>query len=88
MTKKDKFMKTFENFINLGVEYIGVYVKVPNLEKPELILNPIENANRKLDYYIKHYDDDMRLNSINSVEITSVTGVIYLEDLEENAVSI
>ena len=88
MTKKDKFKQIFKNFIDIGAEYIGVYVKAPNLDEPELILNPKANANKKLNYYLNHYNDDMRLNSVNAVEIISVTGAIYLEDLEDNAVSI
>ena len=88
MNKKDKFKQIFKNFIDIGAEYIGVYVKAPNLEEPELILNPIINADKKLNHYLNHYNDDMRLNSVNAVEIISVTGAIYLEDLEDNAVSI
>ena len=85
MTKKDKFKKLFKNFMNEGAEYIGVFIKSPNLEQPELILNKACNAKKKLEYYLNAYNDDMQLKSINSIEMLSVTGAIYLEDIEDNA---
>ena len=88
MTKKDKFKEIFNNFVNEGAEYIGVFIKSPNLEQPELILNKICNAKKKLEYYLNASNDDMQLKSVNSVQMLSITGAIYLEDLEDNAVSI
>ena len=88
MTKKDKFKEIFNNFVNEGAEYIGVFIKSPNLEQPELILNKICNAKKKLEYYLNAYNDDMQLKSVNSMQMLSITGAIYLEDLEDNAVSI
>lgn len=88
MCKKDRFKDIFENFINEGAKYIGVYVQALNMPEPELILNPISNANKKLRYYLKAYNNDMQLNKINGVKIISVTGAMYLEDLEDNAVAL
>lgn len=85
MTKKDKFKRLFKNFMNEGAEYIGVFIKVPNLEQPELILNMSCNAEKKLEYYLNAYNDDMQLKTENSVEMISITGAIYLEDIEDNA---
>ena len=85
MTRKDKFKKLFKNFMNEGAEYIGVFIKVSNLEQPELILNKACNAEKKLEYYLNAYNNDMQLKTENSIEMLSVTGAIYLEDLEDNA---
>lgn len=88
MTKKEKFKQTYENFVNEGAKYIGVYIWAYNTPEPELILNPIANSKRKLEYYLKAYDDNMRLKRVGNVKILSVTGAIYLEDLEDNAVAL
>ncbi len=85
-TKKQRFREIFEGFVNDGAKYVGVYVKAPNVPEPELILNPVVNAKEKLKYYMKAYNDDMQLNTVSSIKVLAVTGAIYLEDVEDNAV--
>lgn len=87
-TKKERFEKLYKEYMNDGAEYIGVFVKAHNLEEPELIVNPKENLSKKLKYYLKAYNDDMRLNSLHSIQIIAISPVIYLEDLYANKIEL
>lgn len=87
-TKKERFKELFNRYINDGAEYIGVFVKSHNLEEPELIVNPKENLSKKLEYYLKAYNCDMRLNSLHSIQIVAISPCIYLEDLYANKIEI
>ena len=87
-TKKEKFKELYRKYIDEGAEYIGVFIKSHNLEEPELIVNPKENLSKKLEYYLKAYNGDMRLNSLHSIQIVAISPVIYLEDLYMNKVEL
>ena len=87
-TKKEKFKELYRKYIDEGAEYIGVFIKSHNLEEPELIVNPKENLSKKLEYYLKAYNCDMRLNSLHSIQIVAISPCIYLEDLYMNKVEL
>jgi hypothetical protein len=38
-------------------------------EKPEVIINPKQNFDTKLTYYIKAYNNDLTLKSFNGIKI-------------------
>lgn len=87
-TKKERFERLYREYMNDGAEYIGVFVKAHNLQESELIVNPKENLSKKLEYYLKAYNGDMRLNSLHSIQIVAISPCIYLEDLYMNKVEL
>jgi hypothetical protein len=60
----------FQHALEYKEEYIGVRIEMPDLEKPEIIINPRENFSGKLAYYKRAYNDDLTLKSFNGIKIT------------------
>lgn len=87
-TKKEKFKELFTEYMEDGAKWIGVFVKAHNLNEPELIVNPAINLYKKLEYYLNVYNDDMRLNSLHSIQIVGISPCVYLEDLYDNMIEI
>ncbi|MGG5319191.1 hypothetical protein [Enterococcus sp. AZ072] len=66
--KKEEFLEKIDKAITNGWG-IKVYVNMPDLPKPEIICNPPENIKGKRDYYDKAYDDDMKLKTLDQINI-------------------
>lgn len=60
----------FERAIKYDENYIGVSIETAGSEKPEIIINPRENFENKLEYYKKAYNHDLTLKSFNGIKIT------------------
>ena len=50
---------------------ISVHIKLPDLEKEEIISNPIENLSKKLEYYKGAYNDNLELKTFNKIKIVA-----------------
>lgn len=50
-------------------EGVGVFIKLPDLEQPELIYNPNANLIDKLHYYTATYNEDLEHQANNSIRI-------------------
>lgn len=59
----------FNQAIGLGVNYIGVRIQMQGFDEPEVIINPKENFESKLEYYKKAYSEDLTLKSFNGIKI-------------------
>lgn len=70
---KSDLIRTFmEAEKNLNGGFVYVIVELPSVEYPELIINPVENVFDKLDYYMKHYNDNMELIANRAVRVIKV----------------
>ncbi len=49
---------------------IGIHIKMPKLEKEEIIINSVENLDEKLKYYQGAYNEDLELKTFNEIRIT------------------
>lgn len=49
--------------------FVAVAIELPNTDAPEVIINPPENLENKLRYYIEAYDDHMKLKANPEVRI-------------------
>ena len=58
---KSALKEVFTNAKAVGARYIGVKVKAAGSSQPEIIINPKENFDEKLKYYMSAYDDDLIL---------------------------
>lgn len=69
--KKDVFMNSLDSALknDKGIE---VWVKHPDLEDFEIIMNNRNNVKEKKNYYDKAYDEDMKLKSFPSISIVKV----------------
>ena len=61
--------KVFNQAIGLGVNYIGVRIEMQGFDEPEVIINPRENFETKLEYYKKAYNDDLTLKTFNGIKV-------------------
>jgi len=52
-----------------GYPYVGVKIKMEGFEEAEVIINPITNFDKKLEYYKNAYNDDLTLKSFNGIKI-------------------
>ena len=59
----------FNQAIGLGVNYIGVRIQMQGFDEPEVIINPKENFEAKLEYYKKAYNEDLTLKTFNGIKI-------------------
>jgi hypothetical protein len=66
-------IERFDIAKNEGWKYIGVEIQMAGFLKPEVIINPIENYEKKLEYYKKAYNNDLTLRAFNGIKIIGVT---------------
>lgn len=59
--KKKEFVKIFEAAMKSCCLYVGVGVQTEGNNRPEVIINPVENFEEKLRYYKAAYDENMVL---------------------------
>lgn len=72
MARELKTMDELECLINLAIEMnlsLSLFIKLPNLERPEIITNPPENLEYKLKYYKETYDDNLQHKHAEGVKI-------------------
>ena len=83
--KKAEFLKTVEDGIARGKNFMIVKIATEGNPAPEIIINPSENFAQKTAYYNKAYNDDMELikakESGKSIRITDVLLTSNLIDL-------
>ena len=48
---------------------IGILIEMPDLPSCEIICNPYENLDKKLEYYLKAYNEDLTLKTFNKIKI-------------------
>lgn len=59
----------FAQAIQYKANYIGVRIQMQGYDEPEVIINPRENFETKLEYYKKAYNDDLTLKTFNGIKI-------------------
>lgn len=52
---------------------VGVFIEMPGFELPEIIINPAENLEKKLEYYKNTYDEDLKHKYAEGVKIIGYT---------------
>lgn len=51
----------------------GVFVEMPGYESPEIIVNPVENLEKKLEYYKNAYDENLKHKHAEGIKIIGYT---------------
>ena len=65
-------LETFFNTVPDEATYMEVYVEHPNLPEPEVIMNPISNMCKKIEYYKSAYNDNLTLKTYDKIRIIAV----------------
>lgn len=79
---KENLITCFEQAKKFNAKYIGVVIETRGNEGPEVIINPRENFEAKLEYYKNAYNDDMILKSYDGIRITKIDYGNTFEQLE------
>ncbi len=69
-------MNDLEQIINQAIEShrpLGLFIEMPDFPKPELITNPVENLEKKLEYYKKTYGEDLEHKHAKGIKIINYT---------------
>jgi hypothetical protein len=80
-------LEKFIDFLRVHQEdggFIGVIVKLPNQDKPELIVNVPESLVTKIPYYQNAYNPDLTLKTNHNVKIVSWSWTVDFELLGQN----
>lgn len=88
---KSALKEVFTNAKAVGARYIGVKVKAAGSSQPEIIINPKENFDEKLKYYMSAYDDDLILIPAKGKRDIRITGIAQgntFEDIEYQLMSV
>ena len=72
--------RCFECAKKENANFIGVAIWTRGNEGLEVIINPSENFNKKLEYYKKAYNDDLILKTYDGIKIV---GFAYGKDFDE-----
>lgn len=71
----------------VDAKYIGLSIEHKGTPKREIIINPSENFEYKLEYYKKTYNDDLQHNfDPENVRIFSVTFGNTFSEIEEDLI--
>ena len=82
---KSALKAVFDNAKAFGARYVGVRIATQGSSQPEIIINPRENFDVKLNYYMSAYDDGLRLIPAKGKKDIRITGVAQgntFEDIE------
>lgn len=52
---------------------VGVFIEMPGFESPEIIINPPENLEKKLEYYKNAYDENLKHKTAEGIKIIGYT---------------
>jgi hypothetical protein len=74
--------KRFANAKQAGARFIAIVVEMKGFPYDEIIANPIGNADKKLEYYKKVYNDDLTHKFSEGIRIVGCTYGNNLNDIE------
>lgn len=52
---------------------LGLLIEMPGFESPEMIINPCENLQKKLEYYKGTYDEKLEHKNAKGIKIIGYT---------------
>lgn len=79
--KMINLINCFDKANETNSKYIGLAIKIPDADETEIIINPRENFQVKLDYYKKTYDEDLSHNAVG--DILQIVGFTYGDSFSE-----
>lgn len=82
--KMKHLINCFEAAKQQKSKYVAVKIYMEGFEKPEIIINSIENFDKKLEYYKNAYDEDLRLKAVPTIKIVAFTFENDFERIEKD----
>jgi hypothetical protein len=75
--------KGYKNALENNAKYIGVAVRIPNIEGVEVIINTTLNFEEKWNYYQKAYDENLKLKLNPDIQIVALAFGDSFDDIEK-----
>lgn len=82
--KMEHLINCFEAAKQQKSKYVAVKIYMEGFEKPEIIINSIENFDKKLEYYKNAYDEDLKLKAVPTIKIIGFTFGDLFENIEKS----
>ncbi|OME54049.1 hypothetical protein BSK59_15825 [Paenibacillus odorifer] len=82
----DGLIDCFDTARNESYEFVAIRVKMEGFPKDEIIVNPYENIEAKLKYYMETYDQNLKHRFAQGISITGYTCVDTIEDIQEDLI--
>jgi hypothetical protein len=83
MTKQE-FIQEVNKGVGRNKNFMAVRIETEGNPAPEIIINPAENFNQKLKYYLSAYNDDMELiKAKESGKLIKITDVLMTSNLND-----
>jgi len=81
-TRLEQLEDSFEAAKSKRQQYFGVKIEIEGFIEPEIIINSLENFDKKLEYYKSAYNDNLTLKSKDSIKIISWAYANSFKELE------
>ncbi|MGE7305796.1 hypothetical protein ACQKJG_18405 [Priestia megaterium] len=59
-TKMDNLIREFQDAVGSQSKFIAVAVRIGDMKTKEVIINSVDSAEEKLEYYVKTYDQNLK----------------------------
>lgn len=84
ITTMEDLVKLFHKAKQFGMNYIAIKINMPSLESPEIIINPKNNFDAKMEYYQKAYDENLRLKANPEIKIIAACAEYKAKNIIDN----
>lgn len=81
---KENLKRCFKSAKEQNMNYIGLLIEMPGFTMPELIINPRANFDKKLEYLLNTYDENLEHKYSKGVKIIGFTFGETCEDAEHD----
>lgn len=82
--KMDNLERSFKLAKKENAEFVAVRIEMDGFPEAEVIINPIVNANSKLEYYKNTYDENLNHKHTKGIKIVGCTFGNDFNEIEED----
>lgn len=80
-------LKTCFQAANLeNAKYVGIKIEMEGFPKAEIIINERDNFEKKINYYINAYNEDLTLKTFNGIKIVGFTYGNNFKEIEKDLI--
>jgi hypothetical protein len=82
--KMENLERSFQLAKKENAKFVAVRIEMQGFPEAEVIINPIVNADSKLEYYKKTYDENLNHNHAKGIKIVGCTFGNDWNEIEED----
>lgn len=73
----------FKDAKELGHNYVGALIKLPETDTYEVIINGANNFDYKCEFYVKMYDENLNHKNVPGLKIINISSAYDFDELEQ-----